>query len=338
MTVPLLEVNILHKHYKHGKSGLFDKATFVKAVNGVTFSLYPGETFGLVGESGCGKSTTGQVILQLIKQTSGTIKYKGEDISSFSSSKLKEWRKAVQIVFQDPYSSLNPKKTIGWILNEPLVIHKIGNKASREKKILQILEDVGLDASFLNRYPHELSGGQRQRVAIASAIILNPEFIVIDEGVSALDVSVQAQILNLLKKLQKQYKLTYLFISHDLNVVRYFCDRIAVMYLGEIVEIGKAEDFGVKPLHPYADALFSAIPTLDEEHHRIVLKGDLPNPSNPPSGCPFHTRCPYVLDICKTVKPETKSLREEHLVSCHKVVLEEQAQERVKTSAVLNEA
>ncbi|MBP3040323.1 ATP-binding cassette domain-containing protein [Bacillaceae bacterium Marseille-Q3522] len=315
---PLIEADQIYKHYKQRKRNIFQKDIFVKAVNGVSFTLYPGESFGLVGESGCGKSTTGQVILQLIKQTSGTIKYKGRDISTFSVIEMKAWRKKVQIVFQDPYSALNPKKTIKWILQEPLEIHKIGDKKSRRKKVIQTLEDVGLDDSFLDRFPHELSGGQRQRVAIASAMILEPEFIVIDEGVSALDVSVQAQILNLLKKLQKKYDLTYLFISHDLNVVQYFCDRIAVMYLGEIVELGKTEEIGENPKHPYAEALFSANPTLNgEAASTIVLKGDVPNPASPPSGCPFHTRCRNVMEICKTAKPEYRQFETGQQVSCH---------------------
>ncbi|MFD1848842.1 ABC transporter ATP-binding protein [Oceanobacillus bengalensis] len=311
MTIAIVEVENLHKHFKQ-------KSSLVKAVNGVSFTLYEGETFGLVGESGCGKSTTGEVLLQLTKQTSGIVKYKGRDVTSFSKKELKNWRKDVQIVFQDPYSSLNPKKNVGWILNEPLRIHQIGNRATRFEKVLRTLEDVGLDASYLERFPHELSGGQRQRVAIASAIILDPVFIVIDEGVSALDVSVQAQILNLLKELQRKYKLTYLFISHDLNVVQYFCDRIAVMYLGEIVEIGKTEEISAAPKHPYAEALFSAIPMHDEDDRRIVLEGDLPDPSNPPSGCPFHTRCAYALEICRSEKPIARSVGDgTHKVSCH---------------------
>lgn len=311
MTTPILEVKDVHKVFKQGQNT-------VKAVNGIHFSLYEGEIFGLVGESGCGKSTTGQIVLQLIKQTSGLVKYKGEDVSTFSKRKLKDWRKEVQIVFQDPYSSLNPKKTISWILHEPLQIHKIGTKQEQKRKVLETLEDVGLDDSFLDRYPHELSGGQRQRVAIASALVLNPAFIVIDEGVSALDVSVQAQILNLLKDLQRKYKLTYLFITHDLNVVQYFCDRIAVMYLGEIVEIGKTEEIGTSPKHPYAEALFSAIPMHDGGEERIILKGDLPNPANPPTGCPFHTRCPYVMDICRETKPTEYNLSSTHKITCHR--------------------
>ncbi|WP_156289566.1 ABC transporter ATP-binding protein [Oceanobacillus salinisoli] len=317
MKEPIVQVENVFKHYKQSQGNFSGRDAYVKAVNGVTFSLYEGESFGLVGESGSGKSTIGQVMLQLIQPTSGVVKYKGRDVSTFSRKERKAWRKDVQIVFQDPYSSLNPKKTVGWILNEPLQIHKIGDKSYRKQKIMQTLEEVGLDASYLNRYPHELSGGQRQRVAIASAIILNPELIVIDEGVSALDVSVQAQILNLLKSLQRKYHLTYLFISHDLNVVQYFCDRIAVMYLGELMEIGKTEELGTKPKHPYAEALFSSILMHNEAENRIVLEGDLPNPSNPPAGCPFHSRCIHKMDICKTTKPANQYLGGQHQVSCH---------------------
>ncbi|MFC4402538.1 ABC transporter ATP-binding protein [Gracilibacillus xinjiangensis] len=317
MSAPLIELDDVHKHYKQNRKSIFYHPPVVKAMNGVSFTLKRGESFGLVGESGSGKSTTGQVILQLLKQTSGSIKYKGKDVTTFTKKQLKEWRKNVQIVFQDPYSSLNPKKTIEWILHEPLTIHNIGDKAFRDKRILETIEDVGLDASFLDRYPHQLSGGQRQRVAIASALILEPEFIVIDEGVSALDVSVQAQILNLLNKLKDKYTLTYLFISHDLNVVQYFCDRIAIMYLGEIVEMGKTEHIGAKPKHPYAEALFSAIPHMESVQGHVPLKGDIPDPSNPPHGCPFHTRCVKATDICAEVRPQPVQWNESYQVKCH---------------------
>lgn len=277
MTIPIIEVENVYKYYKQARKSFSDKNKYVKAVNGVSFSLYEGESFGLVGESGSGKSTLGQVILQLIKQTSGTVKYRGKNVSSYTKKELKAWRKQVQIVFQNPYASLNPKKTIGWIMEEPLNIHRIGNKAFRRQRVMEVLEEVGLDHTFMDRYPHELSGGQRQRIAIASAIILEPEFMVIDEGVSALDASVQAQILNLLKRLQRKYRLTYLFISHDLNVVQYFCDRVAVMYLGEIVEIGETEELGRSPRHPYTKALFSSILSLDESEELKLLDGDLPS-------------------------------------------------------------
>lgn len=318
MKKPLIELNNLSKSYKTSSKKLWGKSSIVKAVQNVSLQLYSGESFGLVGESGCGKSTTGQLLMQLIKPTNGKVFYKGEDVSQFSAKRLKAWRKEVQIVFQDPYSSLNPAKTIEWIINEPLEIHKIGSVDERKKKVLQTLEDVGLDSSYLKRKPHELSGGQRQRVAIASALILKPEFIVIDEGVSALDVSVQAQILNLLKELQGKYKITYFFISHDLNVVRYFCDRIAVMYLGEIVEIMYTDEMGRLPEHPYAQALFSSIPHVDNSStEALVLKGELPSPSNPPTGCSFHTRCPFVKEICKSEKPKMQMISDSHEVSCH---------------------
>ncbi|WP_217588159.1 ABC transporter ATP-binding protein [Lentibacillus saliphilus] len=313
---PVLEVEGIHKYYQDKK--LFGKEqSVVKAVNGVSFSLNKGEAFGLVGESGCGKSTTGKVIAQLIKQTSGVVRFQGQDLAELSAKQLKAWRKQVQIVFQDPYSSLNPKKTLEWILEEPLIIHKLGDKTWRRKRVIQVLADVGLDASFLKRYPHELSGGQRQRIAIAAALVLKPELIVIDEGVSALDVSVQAQILNLLKKLQHKYDLTYIFISHDLNVVQYFCDRIAVMYLGEIVETGTTEDIGDQPKHPYSQALFSAKPTMEGTTDRIILKGDMPDPAHAPAGCPFHTRCPLAMEQCGHVKPERVQMAGMHHVSCH---------------------
>lgn len=277
MTIPIIEVENVYKYYKQARKSFSDKNKYVKAVNGVSFSLYEGESFGLVGESGSGKSTLGQVILQLIKQTSGTVKYRGKNVSTYTKKELKAWRKQVQIVFQNPYASLNPKKTIGWIMEEPLNIHRIGNKAFRRQRVMEVLEEVGLDHTFMDRYPHELSGGQRQRIAIASAIILEPEFMVIDEGVSALDASVQAQILNLLKRLQRKYRLTYLFISHDLNVVQYFCDRVAVMYLGEIVEIGETEELGRSLKHPYTKALFSSILSLDESEELKLLDGNLPS-------------------------------------------------------------
>ncbi|MEQ6388017.1 ATP-binding cassette domain-containing protein [Bacillaceae bacterium S4-13-58] len=314
---PILKVNDISKHYHQPKQSFFDKAIVTKAVHKVSFELKEGEAFGLVGESGCGKSTTGQMLLQLIKQTSGTIFYKGEDVSKFSRQQMKAWRKQVQIVFQDPFSSLNPIKTIEWILEEPLIIHRIGNKQTRKQKILDTLADVGLDESYLTHYPHELSGGQRQRIAIASAIILDPEFIVIDEGVSALDVSVQAQILNLLKSIQQKYRLTYLFISHDLNIVQYFCDRIAIMYFGEIVELGTASEIGNDPKHPYTQALFSAIPSLEDDREIIVLSGDVPSHANPPSGCAFHTRCKFAEARCRTEKPKLNSIGEHRTVSCH---------------------
>lgn len=328
MTKPLIEVENVKKYYKQTRRQWWGKDTLIKAVNGISFTLYEGETFGLVGESGSGKTTTGQLIVQLLKQTGGRVRFKGKDVSSFSAKQLKAWRKEVQIVFQDPYSSLNPKKTVQWILHEPLALHKLGDKASRYKKMAQTLSDVGLDKSYLSRYPHELSGGQRQRVAIAAAIILEPQFIVIDEGVSALDVSVQAQILNLLKDLQQQYHLTYLFISHDLNVVQYFCDRIAVMYLGEIVELGKTAEIVKTQQHPYSEALFSAISTLGNSSAVMQIEGDIPDASQLPEGCPFQSRCPYVYELCKREKPVFQTINDGHLAACHRIQQREE-EERV---------
>ncbi|WP_068673358.1 ABC transporter ATP-binding protein [Oceanobacillus sp. Castelsardo] len=317
MTTPIIEVEDLHKFFKQARKNSLDKNKYVRAVNEVSFSLCEGESFGLVGESGSGKSTLGQVILQLIKQTSGTVKYRGKNVSSFTKKELKAWRRQVQIVFQNPYASLNPKKSIGWTVEEPLHIHKIGDRVFRRQRAIEVLEEVGLDHSFMDRYPHELSGGQRQRIAIATAIILEPEFIVIDEGVSALDVSVQAQILNLLKKLQRKYKLTYLFISHDLNVVQYFCNRIAVMYLGEIIEIGKTVELGSSPKHPYTKGLFSSILSIEEADELKLLEGDLHRFSNDIEACPFHDRCKFAMDICQSVKPKRQKVGNYHEVGCH---------------------
>ncbi|NBJ68231.1 MULTISPECIES: ABC transporter ATP-binding protein [Clostridia] len=316
---PLIEVEEVKKYYKQTHRQLWGKDSLIKAVNGISFSLYEGETFGLVGESGSGKTTTGQLLVQLLKQTEGKIRFKGKDVSKFSAKQLKAWRKEVQIVFQDPYSSLNPKKTVQWILHEPLALHKLGDKSSRYKKMLQTLSDVGLDKSYLSRYPHELSGGQRQRIAIAAALILEPQFIVIDEGVSALDVSVQAQILNLLKDLQQQYLLTYFFISHDLNVVQYFCDRIAVMYLGEIVELGKTADIIKAREHPYSEALFSALPTIENSFAVMQIQGEISDASQFLEGCAFQARCPYVYELCKREKPVVQKINDGHLVACHRI-------------------
>lgn len=317
MTQPLLRVEDLSKHYEVARQGLLEEKKYVRAVNGVSFDISEGETFGLVGESGCGKSTTGQMLVHLVQHTGGQIHFAGRDITNLSKHEMKALRKELQIVFQDPYSSLNPKKKIGWLLEEPLIIHQIGSKAERQKIISEVLEQVGLDQSHLQRYPHELSGGQRQRVGIASALVLNPKFIVIDEAVSALDVSVQSQILNLLKELQRVRGLTYLFISHDLNVVQYMSDRVGVMYLGKMVEIFDVE-VGGEPLHPYTRALFSSIPQVgSRQKERIVLSGDVPNPISPPPGCAFHPRCPLAVEQCRHSTPVLRSQEAGHYVSCH---------------------
>ncbi|GGH35755.1 ABC transporter ATP-binding protein [Paenibacillus segetis] len=316
-TLPLVRVESLSKHYEVSRQGLLEEKQYVRAVDDISFDIGHGETFGLVGESGCGKSTTGQMLVHLLQHTKGNIYFGERDITNVSKNVMKSLRQELQIVFQDPYSSLNPKKQIGWLLEEPLIIHKIGDKTTRQQIVAEVLEQVGLDPSYLKRYPHELSGGQRQRVGIASALVLNPKFIVIDEAVSALDVSVQSQILNLLKELQHRRGLTYLFISHDLNVVQYMSDRVGVMYLGKIVEIFDVES-GEEPLHPYTRALFSAIPNVKgERKERVLLKGDVPNPIHPPKGCTFHPRCPFAMEKCKQEAPQLHPFGLNHQVSCH---------------------
>lgn len=298
----------------------FRKSTqSVKAVDGVSFDVFPGETLGIVGESGCGKSTMARLVNQLITPSGGTVEFKGENLVGIDSKRLRSYRKSIQMVFQDPFASLDPRKTIGQLIAEPLVIHSIGNKETRSARVKELLEVVGLSEYHAERYPHEFSGGQRQRINIARALALNPEVIICDEPVSALDVSVQAQVINLLKQLQKEFNLTYIFISHDLNVVKYMCDRIAVMYLGKIVEMGTYKDLYDHPKHPYTKALLSAIPkeSPHDKKERIILTGSVPSPINPPSGCHFHERCPVALDICKTVVPELKETGNGHVASCH---------------------
>lgn len=316
MRKTLIRVDGLTKHYPVPKTKLFEKRQFVRAVNQLSFEIGEGEIFGLVGESGCGKSTTGQMIVQLIKATRGDVYYREKPIFKQSKAEWKALRRELQIVFQDPYSSLNPKKTVGWLLEEPLFVHGMKDKQRRKRLVAEKLEQVGLDSDYMKRYPHELSGGQRQRVGIAAALVLQPKFIVIDEAVSALDVSVQAQILNLLMDLRKKWGLTYLFISHDLNVVQYLSDRIGVMYLGNLVEIFDATDAG-EPLHPYTKALFSAIPDVKQKKQRTYLHGDVPNGIHPPSGCAFHTRCPVATERCKRQAPVLKQVSPQHWVSCH---------------------
>lgn len=314
---PLIKVESLAKYYPVPRRG-WGKRQYVKAVDGVSFEIAQGETFGLVGESGCGKSTTGHMLVQLLRQTAGELYFRGRSMTNSGKRAMKSFRQNVQIVFQDPYSSLNPKKTIGWLLEEPLLIHRIGDKATRQKLVAEVIEQVGLDQSDLRRYPHELSGGQRQRIGIASALVLKPQFIVIDEAVSALDVSVQSQILNLLKELQQLYGLTYLFISHDLNVVQYMSDRVGVMYLGKMVEIFDVDDTGSPPLHPYTKALFSAIPDVKAAaKERILVKGDIPNPIKPPQGCAFHPRCAFAKEVCTQRVPLLEPRGVRHEVSCH---------------------
>lgn len=315
----VLQVENLKKHFPIKSSKLFGKARYLKAVNDVSFSINKGETLGLIGESGCGKSTVGKTIMGLNNITSGTVKFKGRDISKLSNKDMKPLREEIQMIFQDPYSSLDPKKTIGYQVKEPLDIFNIGTDKERQEKAKEILETVGLSYYYMNRFPHEFSGGQRQRINIARALTLDPELLICDEPTSALDVSIQAQVLNLLKELQRKLGLTYLFISHDLSVVKYLSDNIAIMYLGKIVEIGDVEEIYKSPLHPYTKALFSAIPTHDPKikKDRIELQGEIPSPLDLPLGCEFHNRCPYKKAICEEKSPLLKSVASNHSVSCY---------------------
>ncbi|MGE5701594.1 MAG: ABC transporter ATP-binding protein [Clostridia bacterium] len=319
MTESLLEVNNLHVHFPVKKGILQRTKGFVRAVDDISFDVARGETFGLVGESGCGKSTTGRAILNLIKPTSGQVLFGGEDLATIAPGLMREKRKDLQMVFQDPYASLNPRLTVEQILEEPLKAHNIGDSAERRRKIIEMMDVCGLNSAYLKRYAHEFSGGQRQRICIARALILKPQLIVADEPVSALDVSIQSQILNLLQDLQEEFKLTYLFISHDLAVVNHLCNRLGVMYLGRMAELGTAEKIYAKPLHPYTESLLSAIPSADprEKKERILLRGEVPSPANPPTGCAFVTRCPKAIDMCKKERPKLLKVEEDHLVACH---------------------
>lgn len=320
----LLSVRNLKKYFPIKKGFIFSRETIaVKAVDNISFDIYRGETLGLVGESGCGKSTTGRTILQLHRATEGEVLYEGENLVKMRGNRLREMRREIQIIFQDPYASLNPRMDIERIVAEPLLVHGIGNEESRSRRVGELLELVGLNPYFADRYPHEFSGGQRQRIGIARALALDPNFIVADEPISALDVSIQAQVVNLLQDLQKELGLTYLFIAHDLSMVRHICDRVAVMYLGKIVELAESEELYTNPLHPYTQALLSAVPVPDpeveENRQRIILKGDLPSPANPPVGCNFNTRCPVAVDACFEIEPELIEVKPGHWVACHRV-------------------
>jgi oligopeptide/dipeptide ABC transporter ATP-binding protein len=314
----LMELRDLRMHFpvSAGYKGLFKNIQILKAVDGISLKIHKGEAFGLVGESGCGKSTTGKMMVRLLKPTSGSILFKGMDI--FSSDK-KEVKKEVQIIFQDPFSSLDPRFTIGRAIMEPMVIAGVGNPAERKQMALKLLSDVGLREENFSKYPHEFSGGQKQRVGVARALALNPTLVVCDEPVSALDVSIQAQILNLMQDLQEKFGLTYFFISHNLGVVKHLCDRIAVMYLGKIVELADNNSLFEETLHPYTKALLNAIPEPDPKLKKKLhpIEGDIPSPTKPPPGCSFHTRCPYVMDVCKKVEPATVEYKEGHEVKCH---------------------
>ncbi|MFO7888132.1 MAG: dipeptide ABC transporter ATP-binding protein [Eubacteriales bacterium] len=314
----LVEVRNLKKYFPI-KSGVLSRTkNYLKAVDGVDLKIYKGETIGIVGESGCGKSTTGRLILKLLEATEGEIYFDGKEITSLNKNELKNMRKDFQMVFQDPYACLNPRLSIKSIIEEPLKTHKYSS-AERKKTVEELLDKVGIPKSYMDRYPHEFSGGQRQRIGIARALALNPKFIVADEPVAALDVSIQAQILNLMSDLQDEFNLTYLFIAHDLSVVQYISDRIGVMYLGSMVELSESQELFDYTIHPYTRALLSAIPIPDPEINKrqIDLEGEIPSPINPPEGCRFHTRCPYVEDICKKERPEFREVKKEHYVACH---------------------
>ncbi len=318
MEAPLVEVKNLKKYFPKNKGLLGGKKAFVKAVDDVSFTINKGETLGLVGESGCGKSTTGRMLMRLLDPTEGQILFEGNDISRLNDNQIRNMRKDFQMVFQDPYASLNPRMKVGDIIAEPLIIHGYP-KEERLERVQHLLEVVGLSAYHADRYPHEFSGGQRQRIGIARALAVNPKLIIADEPVSALDVSIQSQILNLLKDLQEKFQLTYLFIAHDLSVVEHISDRVGVMYLGKIVEIADKDTLYQEPLHPYTKALLSAVPIPNPriKRERIILTGDIPSPSNPPSGCTFHTRCPFVTEECKKVVPKLKQISDGHYVSCY---------------------
>ncbi|MDE8563308.1 dipeptide ABC transporter ATP-binding protein [Anoxybacillus rupiensis] len=319
MTEPLLQVKDLKKYFPIPGGVFSKKIGEVKAVDDLTFTVYKGETLGIVGESGCGKSTTGRMLLRLIEPTEGSIVFENQEITNLSKQELRKVRRDMQMVFQDPFASLNPRHTVEKILEEPLVVHGIGSKQERKKKVYEMLEVVGLGSYHAKRYPHQFSGGQRQRIGIARALMTRPKLIIADEPVSALDVSIQAQVLNLLEDLQKEFGLTYIFIAHDLGVVRHISDRVGVMYLGRMVELADSDVLYESPKHPYTKALLSAVPIPDPEYQqeRQLLTGDLPSPANPPKGCAFHTRCSACMDICKTTRPTLQEVEKGHYVACH---------------------
>ena len=317
MAEPLISVRDVKKHFNVG-----GRKT-LKAVDGISFDIYPGETFGLVGESGCGKSTAGRTIIRLYEPTEGQVIFKGKNIYELSRNEMQEIRKDFQMIFQDPYASLNPRMTVEDIIAEPLDIHKAyKSEKERRNRVMELLKLVGLNEEHASRFPHEFSGGQRQRIGIARALALNPKFIVCDEPISALDVSIQAQVVNLLKELQEEFGITYLFIAHDLSMVRYISDRVGVMYLGHMMELAESEELYERPIHPYTQALLSAIPIPDPEiqrsRHRIMLEGDVPSPIDPPDACRFVDRCPYATEICRKKEPKFEEVVKDHYVACHR--------------------
>lgn len=319
MTKPLLEVEGLTKHFDIKGGVLGKKVGAVQAVNDLSFHVNKGEILGIVGESGCGKSTTGKSILRLIEPTEGKVHFEGKDVMTLKAEEMRLLRKDMQIIFQDPYASLNPRHTVEKIITEPLLIHGMSSKKERKKRVFELLETVGLSDYHASRYPHQFSGGQRQRIGIARALANHPKLIICDEPVSALDVSVQSQILNLMKDLRDEFDLTYIFIAHDLSVVEHISDRVGVMYLGNLVEITEKDKLYESPKHPYTQALLSAVPSIDPDakRDRVLLEGDLPSPADPPTGCVFHTRCPMAMDICKEVKPELAEVADRHYAACH---------------------
>lgn len=328
---PLLKVEGLKKYFPIKKGLLGRTVGHVKAVDDISFYVNKGETLGIVGESGCGKSTTGRVLMRLLEPTEGTVEFDGKELTSLSSTEMRKMRRDIQMVFQDPYASLNPRHTIGKILEEPLLVHGISNAQERKKSVVKFLEIVGLSAFHAKRYPHQFSGGQRQRIGIARALMTNPKLIIADEPVSALDVSIQAQVLNLMQDLQKEFDLTYIFIAHDLGVVRHISDRVGVMYLGKMVELAPSEQLYATPLHPYTKALLSAVPVPDPDYvkEQVMIDGDIPSPANPPSGCTFHTRCPFKMDICTKVLPQLIEHENGQSVACH--LYSEQAGNDIET-------
>jgi oligopeptide transport system ATP-binding protein len=316
---PLLETKDVLKYYPITGGIFLRQIASVKAVDGVSLKILPGETLGLVGESGCGKSTLGRLILRLEEPTHGDILFEGKSILGYDAKQMRALRREMQIIFQDPFSSLNPRKSVAHIVGEPLFVHGMTDRREREARVLELLQVVGLMREHMRRYPHQFSGGQRQRIGVARALALNPKLIICDEPVSALDVSIRGQVINLLQDLQEEFGLTYLFISHDLSVVEHISDRVAVMYLGKLVELADSKTLYKSPLHPYTQALLSAAPIPDPKHKRkrVILSGDVPSPIDPPSGCRFHTRCLYAKDVCSQKEPSFREVRENHLTACH---------------------